>query len=81
MRWLRSWGARIEAWLAALSHMVDGLDLREGGLYADTFHVSGRRTGEAKPDVLYQMLQSERAHLVRVAEVAAKAGVGASYDA
>jgi hypothetical protein len=40
--------------------MVDSLELGEGGLYAETYHVSGRKTGEAKPHVLYTMLQAER---------------------
>jgi hypothetical protein len=57
--------------------MVDTLELGAGGPYADTYHVSGRRTGGQKPQVLYTMLQSERAHLVRVPEVPARAGVEA----
>lgn len=60
---------------------VRGLDVVVGELgldvYGETFHVSGKATGEAKPHVLWVMWQEQRQHLARVSAEAAKAGVEA----
>jgi hypothetical protein len=45
------------------------------GVYAPTFHVSGRATGEAKPHILVQLYNDERKHLAAVAAAALRAGV------
>lgn len=67
--------ARTQASVLVLEGLVSELGLDEGGIYARTFHVSGRATGEAKPHVLVSMWQAERGHLTQVAVAAAKAGV------
>jgi len=60
---------------------VRGLDVVVGELgrevYGETYHQSGRRTGEAKPNVLWVMWQEERKHLAAVASAAEKAGIEA----
>lgn len=60
---------------------VRGLDVVVGELgrdiYGPTYHASGLKTGEAKPDVLWAMWQEERKHLAAVASAAEKAGIEA----
>jgi hypothetical protein len=60
---------------SVLRSLVGGLELAEGGIYAETRHNTGRSTGEAKPHVL--MWHQERDKLRVVAVEAAKAGIEA----
>lgn len=61
---------------------IEGEDGAEGhwergapGVYGRTYHVSGIPTGEAKPHILVQLYNDERAMLVRATTAALKAGV------
>jgi hypothetical protein len=47
----------------------------KSGIYAPTFHVSGRATGEAKPHILVQLYNDERKHYAAIAAAALRAGV------
>jgi hypothetical protein len=62
---------------SVLRSLVGALELGEGGIYRETHHNTGRRTGEAKQHVLISMWQNERDRLRVVAVEAAKAGVEA----
>jgi hypothetical protein len=46
-------------------------------VHGETYHQSGLKTGEAKPNVLWVMWQDERKHLAAVAAAAEKAGIEA----
>lgn len=47
----------------------------KAGVYAPTFHQSGRRTGEAKAHIIVSLYNDERKHFAAVAAAALKAGV------
>lgn len=54
---------------------VQKLALVEGQHFVDVRHVSGIKTGEAKPHVLVELLFRERQHLTAVSVAALKAGI------
>lgn len=70
-------GSTFDALVALLDDGVD--DVRTvpavAGVYAPTFHASGRATGEARPHVLVDLYNAERKHYARVAASALQAGV------
>jgi hypothetical protein len=47
----------------------------ESGIYGRTYHVSGLPTGEAKPHILVQLYNDERARMVQFASIAMQRGV------
>lgn len=53
----------------------DGADDAAPGIYARTYHESGKATGEAKPHVLVAMYDAERDRLAKLAEKAISLGL------
>ena len=47
----------------------------QAGIYGRPYHVSGIPTGEAKPNILVQLYNDERKHLVEVAATAVRLGI------